>query len=768
VPDRPSLPARRVHLVGRAAESESLRDRVLRGGGRLVTVTGAGGVGKTTLALEVARNLAPLMADGAALVDLASTHDPEGVATACSTALGVTEQERPPIRVVAEHLAPRHFLLVLDNCEHLATEVAAFADRLLDDCPDLHILATSRVPLRVQGEAVFVLSPMPVPRDEEGADAAALAAISSVALFAERAGAASSEFTLADWLAPVASICRRLDGLPLAIELAAAQVCALTPDEIDRRLSDDSGFRVDGGASADEPDTVRATLDWSLRLLTERERAIFRRLAVFAGGWTLEAAVWVCAAESDATDVPGAMVSLSESSLIFRDGHGGRFRMLAPVREYAERLLVAAGEHTVIALRHAQFQLTLVGTREADWRVIWPDHLALIAAEHENALAALRFAEREGIAPLVLGLDTSLLLFWRIRGLLRTGRRRLEAALHVVGAQPTRERGLVLAGLTHYGQLLGDAVVAEQHGHEAERILESVGDAVGVRTVLGFLGDLASDRGDFALAGDLYARARTLIGGDDNALDIGFWHANIGRLAARQGDFVRAEDELDAARTHLAASPGWYQAHVLVQLGALARQRGDLDRAGDLLTEALGYLRAYGASVEAIGCLQESAGVVVDRGDPYVAAMLFAAATRLRDQTGLAIDDAAGTRLARDVERARARLSSSDFTEAWSRGRQLTLEAAVAVATEPGEARRRAPGIPSGGMLTPRERDVAALVAEGLSNARIGEVLGIAQGTARIHVERILGKLGLTSRVQIATWVVRNPDLLRADSARGR
>jgi non-specific serine/threonine protein kinase len=256
---------------------------------------------------------------------------------------------------------------------------------------------------------------------------------------------------------------------------------------------------------------------------------------------------------------------------------------------------------------------------------------------------------------------------------------------------------------------------------------------------------------------------RTLVGDDASDLDLGFWQANLGRVDARAGALDAAERELELALVHFASAPGWYRAHVLVQLAGIARRRRELVRAGALLHEALGELRAAGAAVEAIGCLDELARVALDRGDRSTAASLFAAAARLRDETGLAMGDGDRQSLARDVERTRAGLTTSDFAAAWSRGRALTLDQAAALAVAPSESPP-----PRGGLadrpvaaLTPREREVAALVAEGLSNSAIGQRLGIAQGTARIHVERILGKLGLTSRVQIATWAVLNPGALR-------
>ncbi len=321
------------------------------------------------------------------------------------------------------------------------------------------------------------------------------------------------------------------------------------------------------------------------------------------------------------------------------------------------------------SVAHAQYYLALISPGTPDWREIEPELLDLIATEYENCLAAMRFAERAGIVPIVLGFNISLLLFRRVRGLLRSGQRRLEAALAVVGDQPTRERALVLAGLAHYGQLLGELGPAAARAAEAEAMFEAVGDPVGTRTVIGFVGDIAADRGDFDGANAHYARARALVDAETDALDLGFWHANVGRTAMRSGDLATARRELEQAQVHLRSAPKWYLAHVLVQLGNLARRRGDLDRADGLLREALGHLWRYGAAIEAVACLDELARVALDRRDPERAATLFAAATGLRDSTAVAMAPEDRKALVKNVDRARAALAQAQWSRAAANGR---------------------------------------------------------------------------------------------------
>ena len=765
--DRSSLPARRSRLIGRDAEVGEIRDRVLRGDNRLVTMTGAAGAGKTTLAIEVARLLEGTMPDGVALIDLTVVHGPgaialDAIALACCEALGLVEQGRPPATVLADHLAPRQVLVVLDNCEHLLPQLGSLVDRLLDRCPDLRVLATSRAPLRVRGESLFVVPPLSVPTTSR-TDLPGLDRVPAVDLFVERASAVNPAFALTDWATAVVSICRRLDGLPLAIELAAAQAAALTPVEIDERLAVSPGIGRGTRGGPVRQRTMDATLDWSYELLDTAEQALFRRLAVFAGGWTLDAAERVCALGANPASITPALVSLVEHSLVVRDGQaaGSRFRMLAPVAEYAAHRLAESDELGPASVAHAQYFLNLISPATPDWREVEAGQLDLIAVEYANCLAAMRFAEAAGIVPIVLGFNLSLLTFWRVRGLLGAGQRRLHAALALVGDQPSRERGLVLAGLAHYGQLLGDLGSASAYAAEAEAVFETLGDVVGRRTVLGFLGDIASDRGDFEGARTRYASARELVDTEEADLDLGFWHANVGRVATRSGDLVTAERELVLAEGYLRSAPEWYLAHVLVQLGSLARQRGDFERAEALLREAVEHLRRYGAAIEAVSCLDELGRLALARHHPERAATLFAAATGLRDTTAVAMSAKDRAALAVDVDRARASLPPGSFADAWSRGLGMSLDEASEFATSAGAP---AVGPPSGrgSALTPREREVAALVAEGLSNAGIAERLEIAPGTARIHVERILGKLGLTSRVQVAAWVLRDPRVLES------
>ena len=750
------LPARRTRLIGRADELLAVRDRLLHGDARLVTLSGAAGAGKTTLALEVARLVEDAMPDGVAMIELMAVREPDAIALSICESMGLIPQDRSPATVLAEHLATRQVLVLLDNCEHLLPALSSVIDRLLDRCPDVRFLATSRRVLGVHSESVFVVPPLPVPGPEGRQSLDRLGQSPAVELFVERARAVDPAFTLTVARAPaVVSICRRLDGLPLAIELAAAQAGALSPLEIEQRLTATTAMGGPRAGREGRQHTMDATLDWSYELLDETERGLFRRLAVFAGGWTLEAAEQVCSLGDDPSAVTATLVSLVGHSLVVReDGpSGSRFRMLAPIAEYATRLLAGSGELGAVSLAHARYYLVLASQGSPQWQRNDPEQLDLIALELENCLAAMRFAEGARLVPIVIGFNVALLGFFGIRGLVRTGARRLEAALAIVGEEPSMGRAFLLGGLATYEQLVGDLELAAERAAAAEAMFTELGELVGTRTAMGIRGDIAADLGELGVARAHYERAWPLVGAQPDDAVLGYWHANVGRIALRGGDLGTARRELEQARVHFGRSPTWYLGLVLDRLGSVARREGRLDDAAPLLAEAIAILCRYRALNAAIHCLEELGRVALDRADSRRAAVLFGAATAFREATARTISAADRKDLARDVDRTRAGLPRSSFADAWARGLAMTFDEVTEFARSPAVSLAEVPR-PYGSALTPREREIAQLVALGMTNRQIAEQLVVASGTVRIHVERILGKLGLTSRVQIATWVV--------------
>lgn len=740
-----TIPARRSRIVGRGAELEAIRRRLADPDTRLLTLTGVGGIGKTTIAAEAARAASDGRPDAAAFVDLSTARDADDVALRCCDALGVLQHGRAPIALLVDHLVPRRVLLVLDNCDHVVGPVRSLLERLLDRCPDLTVLATSRAPLRVRGEAVLVLQPLPLP-DPAATTPDALGTSPAVALFVERASAADPSFVLGPDTAPaVAAICRRVEGVPLALELVAAQATALTPHEIERRLGD----RTETSAVMD------ATLDWSYELLTPPARTLFRRLSVCAGGWTIEAATALVPA--DPGSMPGALVELVDHSLVVRGWKGdpARYRLLAPVAEYAARRLRDPVERDGARRAHATYYLGLVGRPAIAFPMSEPDQLDLVAAEYDNCEAAMRMAEDAGLAPIVTGFALSLLTFWGVRGLLHAAIRRLEAALALAGPGPSRERAALLGGLAAYTRLLGRHATADQLAIEAADLFEAVGDRSGQATALGLRGEVATDLDDLPAAYAHYDRARAALGEAPDPVLLAVWHGNVGGIAILEGDLGRARRELEHAHALLAGADTWYLVPLLVRLGRLERLEGRTQRAAEHLRAGLRATRRYGARVDGIRCLEELARLALDEGSAPRAATLLGAAAAMREACALHLLRRERRALAADVERARAAQSERAFGEAWQRGLDLHLEAALDFAESSAPRPATTSSTRGGSTLTPREAEIAELVALGLTNKEIAARLSIAPGTVRIHVERILGRLGLTSRVQVATWVVR-------------
>ncbi len=775
-----AMPARRSSLIGRDHDLAAIGDLALHSDGRLVTLTGVGGVGKTTLGRAVGASLDDRFPDGVWPVDLAPLPDgadDDAVALACLTGLDLVEQARPTLDVVIEHLEPRQALLFLDNCEHVHPAVASVVNALLDACPYLRIVATSRTPLRVRGESVVRVQPLETPATRGGVAPASLASVPAVELFLLRARAADPTFELSDRnAAAVAALCRRLAGLPLAIELAAAHVKALTPAEIDERLGADSGLlATDTVGTAARQRSLDDTLEWSHRLLTPEQQALFRRLAVFAGSWTLEAAEAVCAigSEPGAGGVePGSIASgmgaLVEHSLVVRDANTSpsRFRFLQPIAEFAARKLAASGEEAVLGIPHARYYLALAALRVPGPLHATPPDLERIAADYDNCVAALRLAERAAVLPLVAGFVGALTEYWRIRGHLREGVPHLEALMALAGDAPTRPRGVAVAVLSDFERLLGQLEAAEDHARESIRISDVLGDNYSRRITRGLLAEALAARGDAVGARMAFEEARRILEEEPSPIALGFYHVGVGLIALRDG-----QRGLDEAYAHLCAAVEllqasgrtWYRGRSLVALGAVERRRGELDVARTHLADGFAELVAYGARVDAIETIEELGRVALDRGDGERAARLFGAASSLRD--AMAVPGGPGVRamITSDVDRIRAMLGAHAFADAWSDGRAMSFEDVARVASEPEAslaARRRRPRrartSTNGQALTRREQEIADLVARGLTNPQIADELFISPATARVHVERILGKLGLTSRVQVATWVVES------------
>jgi predicted ATPase/class 3 adenylate cyclase len=516
-----NLPVQLTSFIGREREMEEIK-RIL-GGTRLLTLTGAGGAGKTRLALQVAADTLELYPDGAWVVELAGLTDRALVTQAVASALGVPESHGGAVvETLSAYLAPKCLLLVLDNCEHLIDACASLAETLLRRCRSLRILCTSREGLAIPGETVWLVPSLATPDaaslgTPEACRAAALSRIESARLFTERAAAAQPSFALSDQnAAAVAQICHRLDGIPLAIELAAARVKALSVEQIAARLDDRFRFLTGGSRTAlPRQQTLQALIDWSYSLLTEPERTLFRRLSVFAGGWTLAAAEAVCAGDGlEGADVLELLSQLVNKSLVAVEEQRGenRYRFLETIRQYARGRLFESEETAGVADRHLALFLALA--QEAERCLGGPEQrewLDRLQAEHDNLRAAMEWS-RADPARQESGfrLAAALARFWYIRGMLSEGRRRLSEGLAAGGAAPAALRARALAGAALLAHAQGDYVQAPALARESLALARGAGDSGAMMAALDVGGIVAEYQEDYPRAESICEEALAL------------------------------------------------------------------------------------------------------------------------------------------------------------------------------------------------------------------------------------------------------------------
>jgi predicted ATPase/DNA-binding SARP family transcriptional activator/DNA-binding CsgD family transcriptional regulator len=804
-----NLPASRTSFVGREHEMIKIkRDLAMT---RLLTLTGAGGSGKTRLALEVARELIGAYPDGVWLAELASLSQGEFVSQSLAEAVGVPGHPgRPLTDTLVDALRTKKMLLILDNCEHLVDAVGDLVALFLDSCQHLRILATSREALGAVGEVMWPVSLLSVPDLGSPPTVAQLESYGSVRLFVDRARQRNPAFALRTENAQaVAQICARLEGLPLAIELAAARIKMLPPKALLGRLKDRLKLLTGGSREFSERQrTLRSTIEWSYELLDEDEKALFGRLSVFSGGRTLEAIEAICDAGGDLpVDAFEGISSLVDKSLLRQEeGPDGepRFMMLETVHEFAREKLGQSSEAEAIKRAHAEYFLALAeeappelkGPNQLEW-------LARLEAEHDNMRAALTWGLERKEVEVALRLGSALLLFWSMRGYHSEGRRWLEAALAMDGRVSPEVRAMALGGAGSLAFVQGDLdrvqeaceegleLLANEEAREAKLLLlaflgwvawaredyrqatqlleESLAlsremrDIWWIATSLLGLATVSYNRGDSERATELCEESMDLFRAQGDKRRLAFCSGNLAMVVYSQGDLGRAaqltEESVSLLR-ELGDRGG--VALNLYNLGWMALLENDLGRAADHYRESLtlawdtGLNRIVQSALEGLACV---AGA---QGEADRAARLWGAAQTLHETKGIPRDPDFLAEADARISAVRSGMGEEAWEKAWHKGRVMSLDEAVSYALEKEEtdplttsASREASAGQALVVLSRREEEVAALVAQGMSNRQIAQELFLSDSTIENHVSKILRKLELASRTEIAAWATQ-------------
>lgn len=738
IPDRPigssapkpqsNLPLSLTRFIGREKEIQDVVGLVLRH--PLVTLTGPGGVGKTRLSLEAASRVLENYPDGVWLVEVAPIFDPILVPRAAADTIGLREESgRPVMERLSRYFQHKRMLLVLDNCEHLVDACASLADGILRVSPGVHILATSREALNIQGEVAYQVPSMSLPEQGELMPIEQLREFEAIELFIDRAHRAMPSFHASDENAPsLVQICRQLDGIPLAIELAAAKAGVLHLDQINERLAD--RFRLLAHGSRAGParhQTLQAAIDWSYDLLTRPEQVLFRRLSVFLNGWTLEAAEAIC----PDVDLPGEdmldlLVQLVNKSLVRGEERMGaaRFYMLETIREYALRKLHQSGEWDALSRRHLTYFAHLVGKAQLHFRgpdqSIWYNHLD---NDLDNLRTALTWVGGSEAVEIQIQLAADLWRYWKNRGHILEGSLHLQRLFQQVPEGPARQspsfaRALAAAGSLAYYE--GDFSYSEQTRTEALKIYQSLNDSAGVADCLIGLGNTAISQGKYDAAREFYEQGLRIRESLGDRWGIARLLGNLGLAAYYQMDYPRARS-LHTQSLSLFREQGDEEsiANELVNLGDVARQQGELSEALLLYQESaaisrrlkdrwgLGYaalgmadialaryelstasifyrecLTAFQRSADQIGlpfALESVSTLALTWNQPELAARILGAAETLREGTSSPLPPPNQASYQAVRATLKETLSPGRFQSAWSQGQSMAMDQVIAM-----------------------------------------------------------------------------------------